>query len=63
MSAPMRVIALGVHVVDVLVRPVEVIPEAQGGCPVGLMPRGARAALTLDTVPPITTRRCDDERS
>ena len=31
MSAPMRAIALGVHVVDVLVRPVEVIPEGQGG--------------------------------
>ncbi len=31
MSTPMRVIALGVHVVDVLVRPVEVIPEGQGG--------------------------------
>jgi sugar/nucleoside kinase (ribokinase family) len=28
---PMRVIALGVHVVDVLVRPVEAIPEGQGG--------------------------------
>ncbi|MGN6472140.1 MAG: carbohydrate kinase family protein [Mycobacteriales bacterium] len=27
----MRVVALGVHVVDVLVRPVEVIPEGQGG--------------------------------
>jgi sugar/nucleoside kinase (ribokinase family) len=27
----MRVITLGVHVVDVLVRPVEVIPEGQGG--------------------------------
>jgi sugar/nucleoside kinase (ribokinase family) len=31
MSAPMRVITLGVHVVDVLVRPVQVIPEGQGG--------------------------------
>jgi sugar/nucleoside kinase (ribokinase family) len=32
MSAdPMRVIALGVHVVDVLVRPVEEIPAGQGG--------------------------------
>jgi sugar/nucleoside kinase (ribokinase family) len=30
-TAPMRVVALGVHVVDVLVRPVEVIPEGQGG--------------------------------
>jgi sugar/nucleoside kinase (ribokinase family) len=30
-TVPMRVIALGVHVVDVLVRPVEVIPEGQGG--------------------------------
>src|SRR5690349_24969009 len=28
---PMRVIALGVHVVDVLVRPVQEIPEGQGG--------------------------------
>jgi sugar/nucleoside kinase (ribokinase family) len=28
---PMRVIALGVHVVDVLVRPVEEIPAGQGG--------------------------------
>jgi sugar/nucleoside kinase (ribokinase family) len=27
----MRTVALGVHVVDVLVRPVEVIPEGQGG--------------------------------
>lgn len=27
----MRVVALGVHVLDVLVRPVEAIPEAQGG--------------------------------
>jgi sugar/nucleoside kinase (ribokinase family) len=27
----MRVVALGVHVVDVLVRPVEAIPEGQGG--------------------------------
>ncbi|HEX3978855.1 MAG TPA: sugar kinase [Solirubrobacteraceae bacterium] len=31
MSAPMRVITLGVHVVDVLVRPVQDIPEGQGG--------------------------------
>ena len=31
MSPPMRAIALGVHVVDVLARPVEVIPEGQGG--------------------------------
>ena len=31
MSDPMRAIALGVHVVDVLVRPVEQIPEGQGG--------------------------------
>jgi sugar/nucleoside kinase (ribokinase family) len=30
-SPPMRVIALGVHVVDVLVRPVTEIPEGQGG--------------------------------
>ena len=29
MSGPMRVITLGVHVLDVLVRPVEVIPEGQ----------------------------------
>ncbi len=28
---PMKVVALGVHVVDVLVRPVEAIPEGQGG--------------------------------
>ncbi len=28
---PMRVVALGVHVVDVLARPVEAIPEGQGG--------------------------------
>lgn len=31
MSQPMRAIALGVHVVDVLVRPVEEIPQGQGG--------------------------------
>ena len=31
MSEPMNVITLGVHVVDVLVRPVEQIPEGQGG--------------------------------
>lgn len=31
MSDPMRAIALGVHVVDVLVRPVEQIPQGQGG--------------------------------
>ncbi len=31
MTAPMRVVALGVHVLDVLVRPVEAIPEGQGG--------------------------------
>lgn len=31
MSDGMRVIALGVHVVDVLVRPVQAIPEGQGG--------------------------------
>jgi sugar/nucleoside kinase (ribokinase family) len=31
MSQPPEVIALGVHVVDVLVRPVEQIPEGQGG--------------------------------
>jgi sugar/nucleoside kinase (ribokinase family) len=31
MSEEMRAIALGVHVVDVLVRPVEQIPEGQGG--------------------------------
>ena len=31
MSAPMRAIALGVHVVDVLARPIEAIPEGQGG--------------------------------
>ena len=27
----MRAIAMGVHVLDVLVRPVEAIPEGQGG--------------------------------
>ena len=27
----MKVVTLGVHVVDVLVRPVESIPEGQGG--------------------------------
>jgi sugar/nucleoside kinase (ribokinase family) len=31
MSAEMKVIAMGVHVLDVLVRPVEMIPEGQGG--------------------------------
>ncbi|MFZ0043814.1 MAG: PfkB family carbohydrate kinase [Solirubrobacteraceae bacterium] len=31
MTAEMRAITLGVHVVDVLVRPVEQIPEGQGG--------------------------------
>jgi sugar/nucleoside kinase (ribokinase family) len=31
MSAEMRVVAMGVHVLDVLVRPVEEIPEGQGG--------------------------------
>lgn len=31
MSAGMKVIAMGVHVLDVLVRPVETIPEGQGG--------------------------------
>lgn len=31
MTVPMRAIALGVHVVDVLVRPVEEIPAGQGG--------------------------------
>src|SRR2546421_4453176 len=31
MSDEMTVLALGVHVVDVLVRPVEQIPEGQGG--------------------------------
>jgi sugar/nucleoside kinase (ribokinase family) len=31
MTSPMRVIAIGVHVVDVLVRPVTEIPEGQGG--------------------------------
>ena len=31
MDQPMRAITLGVHVVDVLVRPVEEIPEGQGG--------------------------------
>ncbi len=31
MAEPMNAIALGVHVVDVLVRPVEQIPERQGG--------------------------------
>src|SRR5207248_10620720 len=31
MSEAMRAIALGVHVVDVLVRPVEQIPQGQGG--------------------------------
>jgi sugar/nucleoside kinase (ribokinase family) len=30
-DAPMDVLALGVHVLDVLVRPVEAIPEGQGG--------------------------------
>jgi len=30
-AKPMRVITLGVHVVDVLVRPVDVTPERQGG--------------------------------
>jgi len=30
-SEPMRAIAMGVHVLDVLARPVEVIPEGQGG--------------------------------
>jgi sugar/nucleoside kinase (ribokinase family) len=31
MSAEMKAIAMGVHVLDVLVRPVEMIPEGQGG--------------------------------
>ena len=31
MSQEMKVIALGVHVVDVLARPIEAIPEGQGG--------------------------------
>jgi sugar/nucleoside kinase (ribokinase family) len=31
MSGEMRAIAMGVHVLDVLVRPVEAIPEGQGG--------------------------------
>ena len=31
MSDGMTAIALGVHVLDVLVRPVEAIPEGQGG--------------------------------
>ena len=31
MSDPMRAVAMGVHVLDVLVRPVEEIPEGQGG--------------------------------
>jgi sugar/nucleoside kinase (ribokinase family) len=31
MSAEMRAVAMGVHVLDVLVRPVETIPEGQGG--------------------------------
>jgi sugar/nucleoside kinase (ribokinase family) len=31
MTSEMRAIALGVHVLDVLVRPVETIPEGQGG--------------------------------
>jgi len=31
MSGEMRAIALGVHVVDVLARPIETIPEGQGG--------------------------------
>jgi sugar/nucleoside kinase (ribokinase family) len=31
MSAEMRAVAMGVHVLDVLVRPVERIPEGQGG--------------------------------
>src|SRR5260370_1388807 len=30
-SAPMKVVAMGVHVLDVLARPVESIPEGQGG--------------------------------
>lgn len=31
MTSEMRVIALGVHVLDILLRPVEAIPEGQGG--------------------------------
>jgi len=31
MTEPMSVIALGVHVLDVLVRPVQEIPAGQGG--------------------------------
>src|SRR5437667_261991 len=31
MSEPMRAVCMGVHVLDVLVRPVEAIPEGQGG--------------------------------
>jgi sugar/nucleoside kinase (ribokinase family) len=31
MTAEMRAVALGVHVVDVLARPIEAIPEGQGG--------------------------------
>ncbi|HEX4008862.1 MAG TPA: PfkB family carbohydrate kinase [Solirubrobacteraceae bacterium] len=31
MTGEMRVVALGVHVVDVLARPIEAIPEGQGG--------------------------------
>src|SRR3989440_10580383 len=47
-----RVIALGVHVVDVLVRPVERIPEGQGGQlveQIRITPAGSAggAAITL----------------
>jgi hypothetical protein len=46
MTAEMRVIALGVHVVDVLVRPVQEIPAGRAGnsCRTSASPPPARRA-------------------
>jgi hypothetical protein len=53
----MRAIALGVHVLDVLVRPVESIPEGQGGTlveQIRLTPAGSAADLGERAADPAT---------
>ena len=54
----MRAIALGVHVLDVLVRPVEEIPEGQGGTLVEeIRITAAGTAGAVERWPCQTTRR------
>ncbi len=62
MSEQMRVITMGVHVVDVLARPIEAIPEGQGGQlveEIRITPAGAAGgtAVTLAKLGATISRR------